>query len=428
MTLSLIYLLLFLIPIVGLLSGFSVAITTPLLLIVILIALGNTQKVYFKYIDIKNNLLANWKLELLFSLWCFISNFYSLSYPAYLFIYWQICLISLLGFIVNSYTDKLSINIRKAQIFFLIGVTSAIILFFTEYLSHGLIIRTFRAIFQAKSSGEFFLFLLDRGCCLLSLLSWVVIAIFLYYQKYLLALIYYMLIFYLLYISDSLASFLAFTVAGLVFLTCRLLTTKFFQTIFFKFLTIAVISGSILMPIISYQIQPLSDLDTYAKFLPDSAKHRVFIWHFVAKKILEKPILGRGFASSKNVKITESDMVHYNNATWHPFPLHPHNNIMQIIFETGLIGFLLFLSLIYKYLQKISHLTLIDPILTHYRTKEFINTKKIATNLLNLRSIAYACFINYYIIGMIAFSIWQIWWVCCLFTTIILLKLLTREW
>lgn len=426
MTLLLIYLLLFLIPIAGLLSGFSVAITAPLLLIIILINLGNKLKIHFKYINIKNNLLANWQLELLFFLWCFTSNFYSSFYPNSLFIYLQICLISLLGFIASGHIDKLAINIRKAQIFFLLGVMSAIILFFTEYLSHGVIIRTFRAIFQAKSSGEFFLFLLDRGCCLLSLLSWVVIAVFLYYQKYLLALIYYMLVFYLLYISDSLSSFLAFTVAGLVFLVCRLLTTKFLQAIFLKLITIALISSSILMPIISYQIQPLSDIDHYGKFLPISAKHRVFIWHFVAEKILEKPILGYGFASSKNIEIAKSDMIDYNNSTWHPLPLHPHNNIMQIIFETGLIGFILFLLLIYKYLQKIHDLSLTDHTPTS-QMKKIIDTEKISVNLLNYRSITYACFINYYIIGMIAFSIWQIWWVCCPFMTIILLKLLTRN-
>ncbi|MCC8398733.1 MAG: O-antigen ligase family protein [Rickettsia endosymbiont of Labidopullus appendiculatus] len=421
---SMIYVLVMLFPAVGLITGFSVAVIIPIWLLTILTALRGKIFVNLQYATVKKTLLSNWKLELLFCLWCLVTNFYSHNYPSSLLNYLQVFLIVLIGFIVNSNIDKLSINATKIKIYFITGIVLAIALFFVEYLSHGIITRTFRTIFQPKSSKQFFLFLLDHGCSLLSVLSWLFIAILILYHKYLLALIYYLLIFYLLSISDSLASFLAFTVGGLVFLTNRLLTTKSLQSIFLKLFTFAMITGSIMMPIIAYKVQPHYASEHYAKFLPDSAKHRIFIWHFVAEQIIKKPILGYGFASSRNFKVDKEQMVSYHQWTWSPFPLHPHNNIMQILFETGLIGLILFLSLIYKYIQKISNISLVQ---SYKYDKMNLASKEIDIDTLNYKSVAYACFINYYIIGMIAFNIWQIWWVCSSFGAIILLRLLLRR-
>lgn len=423
---SMICMLVMLLPAVGLISGFSAAVIIPVLLLIILIVLRDKIFINWQYATIKKTLLSNWKLELLFCLWCLITNFYSLNYPSSLLNYLQVCLIVLIGFIVNSNIDKLSINVTKIKIYFIIGIVAAIALFFIEYSSHGIITRSFRTVFQPKSSDQFFLFILDRGCSLLSVLSWLFIAILIQYHKYLLALIYYLLIFYLLSISDSLASFLAFTVGGLVFLTNRLLASKSLQSIFLKLFTFAMITGSIMMPIIAYKIQPHYVSEHYAKFLPDSAKHRLFIWHFVAEQIIQKPIQGHGFASSRNFKIDKEQIVSYHQWTWSPFPLHPHNNIMQILFETGLIGLILFLSLIYKYIQKISNISLVQ---SPKGDKMNLTSKdnKIDVDMLNYKSIAYACFINYYIIGMISFNIWQIWWVCSAFGAVILFKLLLRR-
>ncbi|WP_341756782.1 MULTISPECIES: O-antigen ligase family protein [unclassified Candidatus Tisiphia] len=421
---SLFYILVTLFPAVGLIAGFSAAVIVPIWLLTILIALSDKIFINLQYATIKKTLLSNWKLELLFCLWCLITNFYSLNYPSSLLNYLQVFLIALIGFIVNSHIDKLPINVTKIKIYFIIGIMLAIALFFVEYSSHGIITEAFRTTFQPKSSGKFFLFLLDRGCSLLSVLSWLLIAILILYHKYLLALIYYLLIFYLLSISDSLASFLAFAIGGLVFLTNRLLASKSLQSIFLKLFTLAMLTGSIMMPIISYKIQPYYASEHYAKFLPDSAKHRVFIWHFVAKQIIKKPILGHGFASSRNFKVDKEQMVSYHQWTWSPFPLHPHNNIMQILFETGLIGFILFLSLIYKYIQKISNISLVQ---SHKSAKMNLTGEEMDIDTLNYKSVAYACFINYYIIGMISFNIWQIWWVCSAFGAVILLKLLLRR-
>ncbi|XVN43221.1 MAG: O-antigen ligase family protein [Candidatus Rickettsia vulgarisii] len=414
MIFNLISILTILIPTLGLISGFSIAITIPIFLLLILIALQN--KISINYINIKRNLLLNWKLELAFALWCFITISYSLNYLSSLFVYIQIGLITLIGFIVHGNIDKLSIDTIKLKKYFLLGILFAICIFVIEYLSHGATSRSFREIFQPESK-QFFLHTLDRGCGILSILSWIVIAILTQYHKYLLALIYSLLIFYLLFISDSLASFLAFFIGILVFLTCRLLMTKYLQSLFLKLFTIAILAGSILMPIISYKINPYEASDHYAKSIPLSAKHRLFIWHSIAKQITEKPILGRGFSSSRQFSIERNKdtttSIHYNNDLWSTFPLHPHNNIMQILFETGIIGFILFQSLVCKYLKQISNLGAANS--------------SLSSSILNCRSAAYAAFINYYIISMISWNIWQTWWFYTIFGVIILFKLLVSR-
>ncbi|MCC8417631.1 MAG: O-antigen ligase family protein [Rickettsia endosymbiont of Bryobia graminum] len=411
MILNFIYTLIVLIPTLGLLSGFSIAITIPVFLLLILIALRN--KIPINYSNIQKNLLANWKLEILFALWCFITISYSLNYLSSLFVYSLIGIVTLIGFIVHSNIDKLSINIEKSRAYFLVGMLFAICIFFIEYWSHGIISRTFRNIFQPNST-QFALYTIDRGCALISIFSWIVIAILLQQRKYLLTIIYLILITYLLFISDSLASFLAFILGGLVFLTSRLFMTKTLQSLFLKLFTIAILSSSILTPIILYQIDPHEASYHYAKSIPPSAKHRLYIWHSIAKQITEKPIFGRGFYSSKAFSIEwnkdPSTAVSYNNVSWSTFPLHPHNNIMQILFETGVIGFILFLSLVYKYLKQIGNIGLADA--------------SISSSILNYRSVGYACFINYYIIAMISWNIWQTWWFCTIFGVIALFKLL----
>lgn len=421
---TLISILVAIIPAIGLVSGFSVAVTIPIFLLLILIALRDKLFIHLKYATIKNHLLSKWKLELIFGLWCFITICYSPSYLGSLFVYIQISLIILIGFIVNNNIEQLSINVTTITRYFIVGMSIAIGLFFIEYFSYGIITRGFRTIFQPKTSEHFFLFTLDRGCSLLTVFSWIVIAILMQYHKYLLALIYYLLIIYLLFISDSLASFLAFIVGGLVFLISRLSITRSLQSIFLKLFIIAILTGSILMPIISYKIDPYEASNHYANFLPNSAKHRLFIWHFIAKKIVEKPIFGHGFSASRYYsqyyQVNNEKIITYNQWPLSLFPLHPHNNIMQILFETGLIGFLLFLSLVLKYIKQIANLALLESPANNIYSK-------ISAKILNHTAISYAAFISYYIISMISWNIWQTWWVCTAFGTMILFQLLVRN-
>jgi len=368
----------FIIPSLGMIAGLSAASTIILFLVSLLSHLKN--KLTFP--------MKNIKLELIFIFWCVLSCFWSPNPIASLLMCLQVIPVIFLGLIVKKNINKLTFQEIRIESPLIWTLFVAISLFFIEYFSSGLISLTFRKIFQTSSTKSFQLYDLDRGCALFSLVAWIVIGIFVSRKRYFLSYILYIFTLYMLSMSDSLATFLAFAVSGLIIIISKLVTLKFIQ-----FVSFCLILGSLLMPIIAYKIEPRFIADNYSQYIPDSAKHRLFIWHFVSNKIIEKPIFGSGFGSSKIISSNNDQMIEYKGYHWSPLPLHPHNNIMQIFLETGLIGLLLFLALAYKFLKQIEF-AILDK-------KEF-----------NFGLIAFACFINYYIIGMISFNIWQLWWVC----------------
>jgi O-antigen ligase len=385
--------LIFLIPSLGMLAGLSVAATVTIFLLISSLLSFMSFPRRRESTLIKNFLLDSRfrgndiKTELLFTAWCFISCLFAIHPINSLVTFAQVFILLFLGFIVsNSAPFGNRLQLKKVLI---LGILTAILLFFIEYSSHGFLTKIFKASFG--------LYMLDRGCALLSITAWVAITILINDKKYRYALMLYILVLYLLSISDSLASFLGFGIGGVIFILAKL--TK---PIFFKLVTISLITGSLLFPVIAKQIEPQDLSEKYLATQP-SAAHRLFIWHFVANKITLKPILGYGFASSKYIEAGDSEMINYKGEKWHPLPLHPHNNILQITLELGVIGLILFLCLVYKYLRQIDN---------------------IKNN--NFRAASYACFINYYIIGMISYNMWQIWWISSGIWVLVLMKLLVK--
>ena len=385
--------LIFLIPSLGMLAGLSVAATVTIFLLISSLLSFMSFPRKRESTLIKNFLLDSRfrgndiKTELLFTAWCFISCLFAIHPINSLVTFAQVFILLFLGFIVsNSAPFGNRLQLKKVLI---LGILTAILLFFIEYSSHGFLTKIFKASFG--------LYMLDRGCALLSITAWVAITILINDKKYRYALMLYILVLYLLSISDSLASFLGFGIGGVIFILAKL--TK---PIFFKLVTISLITGSLLFPVIAKQIEPQDLSEKYLATQP-SAAHRLFIWHFVANKITLKPILGYGFASSKYIEAGDSEMINYKGEKWHPLPLHPHNNILQITLELGVIGLILFLCLVYKYLRQIDN---------------------IKNN--NFRAASYACFINYYIIGVISYNMWQIWWISSGIWVLVLMKLLVK--
>jgi len=393
--------LIFLIPSLGMLTGLSVATTVTIFLLMLFLQginrhcehlLGAWQSHKAGLLRLLRQnlqffLAMTIKTELLFAGWCLISCLFAIHPINSLATFTQVFIILFLGFAVsNSATFQNRLPLKKALI---LGILAAILLFFIEYSSHGFLTRIFKNTFS--------LYMLDRGCAVLSITVWVAIIILLSSGKRRHALMLYILVLYLLSISDSLASFLGFSIGGITFILAR-----FIKPIFFKLIAISLITGSLLFPIIAKQIEPQYLSEKYLTTQP-SAAHRLFIWHFVANKITLKPIVGYGFASSKYIEVKDTEMIDYKGEKWHPLPLHPHNNILQITLELGIIGLILFLSLVYKYLKQIGN---------------------IKSN--NLKAVSYACFINYYIIGMISYNIWQIWWISSGIWVLVLMKLLVK--
>ena len=387
---NLLSILIVIIPALGMIAGLASSTTIILFLIVSLVCLRD--KLTFS--------LANIKLELAFMAWCLFSCFWSINLVSSLLHYVQIFAVVLIGLIIKNNINKLDEQNGTVEKPLIIGLFMAIGLFFIEYFSGGIISSAFRGIFQPGSAKLFYLHNLDRGCALFTLASWIFIGFLFSRSQYFLSVLFYVFALYMLSISDSLASLLAFFASGIIIIICKLMTLRFVKLVSF-----CLIIGSILMPIFAYKIDPVTISNNYNQYIPDSAKHRLFIWHFVADKIMDKPILGFGFNSSKNIKINDDEMIEYKGYSWSPLPLHPHNNIMQIFLETGFIGLCLFLALVYKLCKQI----------------KLSDGKNLNYELIN-----FACFINYYIIGMISFGIWQLWWVCSGIWAIIMLQYLRK--
>jgi hypothetical protein len=100
----------------------------------------------------------------------------------------------------------------------LIGLIGAILLFYIEFLGNGLISTLFKKNFQTKDNYDFYLYYLDRGCALLALFAWVVIASLIGNKKNIQAALVYLIVLFTLGISDNLAAFISFFVGGVVFL------------------------------------------------------------------------------------------------------------------------------------------------------------------------------------------------------------------
>lgn len=374
--------LLVIIPVIGLIAGLSLSFTIPLFLLACL------------YI-IKNQAIFNSKhskTEIFFTLWMVLSCFWSIDILHSLLSFLKTFSVALVVYILISNKDLLIPKISLPYFSIFITILASIALFYFEYYSNGSINSTFREVVQRKSDSSFYLHYLDRGCTLLSLFAWFVIAVLIKHYKNILALIVYTLTAYTLYLSDSLASFVGFAISGLVFITTRYWpfnNPRILSTILI-ICSISFISGI-------YAIEPKKLSDNQAKSLPISAKHRLFIWNFALEKFAEKPFVGYGFDSSRKIKLSEEDFIEYDNLRLSPLPLHPHNNLLQIMLETGIIGIILYLSLAAKYLNGWN----------------LCFKRAITPNILNIRAAGYACFSTFFIISMISFNMWQSWWLCC---------------
>ena len=81
--------------------------------------------------------------------------------------------------------------------------------------------------------------------------------------------------------------------------------------------------------------------------------HRLIIWSYAKEKILEKPLLGHGAFSAKFVGEDHKIIDPNNNKEISVIPLHPHNNLVQLWLELGLLGVIAFYYFIYCIISRL---------------------------------------------------------------------------
>lgn len=84
----------------------------------------------------------------------------------------------------------------------------------------------------------------------------------------------------------------------------------------------------------------------------NSIAYRLHIWHFAANAFFDKPFTGWGLNSSRFIGSDEvvSDAV--RGEIGEAIPLHPHNAILQIFLELGIVGAVLILTLLGRVLLR----------------------------------------------------------------------------
>jgi O-antigen ligase len=296
----------------------------------------------------------------------------------------RLILMMVLSNIILLKHNKLKIEEGYFKKGIMASFVASIMIFLIEKFTHGAIIGYLRSIFQPYKDHYFYLFWLDRGCAMLSVFSWVPIYITVRDRSFIKAAVIYLATLFVLLISDSDSSLLAFICGGIAFAF-----SYFNKGKLRKLLSIFTIGYIFLMPAFAKMQEP-EYLAQHPVKLPISHVHRLFIWKFAMKESADTKFFGKGIDTSRAIEVSESDMVYYEGIKISPMPRHPHNNVIQVYLELGIIGLILFGAFIWKLLDVFSNVSSRDK---------------------NYGSAIYGMFITYFVIGMIAFNMWQSWWI-----------------
>lgn len=90
-----------------------------------------------------------------------------------------------------------------------------------------------------------------------------------------------------------------------------------------------------------------------------SIVYRAYIWDFTVDHISQKPILGWGIGASKRIGTDAAGVVvdPVFGSFGEPIPLHPHNSILQIWLEFGLIGALFACAIVIRAIYLFDRIT-----------------------------------------------------------------------
>lgn len=160
------------------------------------------------------------------------------------------------------------------------------------------------------------------------------------------------------------------------------------------------VAGMAAFPLLSQLPAPQQTVEQWP-WLPNSAHHRLTIWNFTAKNIIEHPIRGWGLDASRSIPGAE-DL----NSIWFPYkdeqrprdrdryevleqnlPLHPHSAAGQIWLELGLVGVAAITALLG---------------LTIWRMKKFGHKADSAMAIATISAT--------FLVANVSFGLWQSWW------------------
>lgn len=186
-------------------------------------------------------------------------------------------------------------------------------------------------------------------------------------------------------LTESASSRLASVVSLIVFAAVSL-----FPNALRRLPTVLVVAAMLLCVPLAHTLDKAGVADNEHLFY--SARHRVEIWGFAAKKFLEKPVLGWGLNNSRVVP-NDGAVSRFQAPDKPVLTLHPHDGWLQILLELGVVGGALFLA------------------------AGIALTTRLAAFQTDTRRFAIPAFCVAFIVASLAFGAWQSWWMAMLATS-----------
>lgn len=148
---------------------------------------------------------------------------------------------------------------------------------------------------------------------------------------------------------------------------------------------IALIAGMIAAPWIASALfeQAAPHAQDWSWLRRSFAANRMEIWDFIARRALEKPLMGHGIEATRLIENFDTQMLYHPESTI----LHPHNFALQIWIEFGAMGIATFAAISIFILNAVS---------------------KLQTSAARL---SMAVFISVLSVSATGYGIWQGWWV-----------------
>jgi O-antigen ligase len=189
---------------------------------------------------------------------------------------------------------------------------------------------------------------------------------------------------------------LAAKLALLFTITVGFITYKFGKN-FIKLYFSLLIAKILLLPIMLFYAFETAAVTKLLPSFPQNWYDRAEMWQKSVMLIREKPLLGYGINAAStidgNIDIAKNIVIQ----------VHPHNIILQLWLETGLVGMLLLAFAVYKFYQSLSSI--------HDRVN-------MATTL--------ASFSAFLVFANISFGIWRDWWLCSIWLAVLVIAFVNR--
>ncbi len=251
---------------------------------------------------------------------------------------------------------------------------------------------------------------LKNGIVILSILLWPIMSALVRRRHFLGTAVYFVLTIFLVFRFSAAAVLIAMT-ASVIGISISHFQRKLASIIIGGMFVILLLGT----PFLVYQFTANKSVNEIGQFsyelkLPNSATHRLLIWQFVTQRIFEKPFLGWGVNTARQIpgggeKYTlkvntpnNKKIVLFRESF---LPLHPHNASLQIWLELGAVGAIIIAVFGWIFIRKLEDDDT-DPVL-------------------------FGVVISILAFNFISFGVWQSWWISTQFLCLGLTLVITRR-